>query len=115
MSEGYETAATVLVVWTLCKSLMTQYALHAYAPSNVCSERVFFAASCFSDCGAKGPEKPNKAILDVQQSLDLRKTFKAALGDSKPDEHEEMPSVDAPWYWDWQKRNNGYTDPFPGT
>lgn len=70
--------------------------------------------------------------LDEQQHIDLREAYKAALEDMKPGEHEEMPGIDTPWsvpsmlvsscnslitcrYWEYTRRNNGYTDPFPGT
>ncbi|KAK3696075.1 hypothetical protein LTR37_018156 [Vermiconidia calcicola] len=50
----------------------------------------------------------------VRSKMDLRKTYAAALGSLRPGEHPEMPGVDAPWYWEFSRRNNGYTDPFPG-
>ena len=81
-----------------------------------------------------GPEKQSLQKIDVRHDMDLRTTFAAALGDMKPNQHEEMPGVDAPWsvnspepylpsnaanivyfrYWEYQKKHNGYTDPFPG-
>jgi hypothetical protein len=61
-----------------------------------------------------GPEKKSIQTIDVRHDLDLRKTFASALGSMKPDEHQEMPGVDAPWYWEFSRNNGGYTDPFPG-
>lgn len=46
--------------------------------------------------------------------MDLRKTFATALDGIKPGKHPEMPATDAPWYWEYMKKNGGHTDPFPG-
>ncbi|KAK1044794.1 hypothetical protein LTR33_015268, partial [Friedmanniomyces endolithicus] len=70
---------------------------------------------CFTcTCSFKKPEKESTPRIDIRQRLDLRKEFSAVLRDKQPHEHEEMPGVDAPWYWEFSKRNGGYTDPFPG-
>ena len=45
-----------------------------------------------------GPEKKSMKTIDVRHDMDLRETFSTALGNMKPDEHQEMPGVDAPWY-----------------
>ncbi len=37
------------------------------------------------------------ATIDIRPSLDLRQEYAAVLGDMKPDEHQEVPGVDAPW------------------
>ncbi|KAK4555025.1 hypothetical protein LTR86_007791 [Recurvomyces mirabilis] len=65
-------------------------------------------------CSFKKAEKPGQPSLDIRQHLDLEKEYATVLKGKKPSEHEEMPGVDAPWYWDFTARNNGYTDPFPG-
>ena len=44
-----------------------------------------------------GPEKKSTQSPDVGQNMDLRCTFASALGNLKPEEHQEMPGVDAPW------------------
>ncbi|TKA33380.1 hypothetical protein B0A54_14076 [Friedmanniomyces endolithicus] len=70
---------------------------------------------CFTCiCSFKKPEKESTPSIDIRQRLDLRKEFSAVLMNKQPHEHEEMPGVDAPWYWEFSKRNGGYTDPFPG-
>ena len=45
-----------------------------------------------------GPERDLLKKIDVRHDIDLQKTFEAALGNMRPEEHEEMPGVDAPWY-----------------
>lgn len=52
--------------------------------------------------------------MDVKQKVDLQHAFGVALKGRQPEEHPEMPGNDAPWYWEYSKHNNGYTDPFPG-
>ncbi|KAK5687017.1 hypothetical protein LTS10_001154 [Elasticomyces elasticus] len=70
---------------------------------------------CFTCiCSFKKPEKTSTPSIDVRPRLDLQHEFGAVLSDKKPHEHQEMPGVDAPWYWEFSKRNGGYTDPFPG-
>ncbi|TKA71387.1 hypothetical protein B0A55_04023 [Friedmanniomyces simplex] len=70
---------------------------------------------CFTCiCSFKKPEKKSTPSMDVRQQLDLRSEFSVVLENMQPHEHEEMPGVDAPWYWEFSKRNGGYTDPFPG-
>lgn len=61
-----------------------------------------------------GPEKKSTESIDVRPKIDLRKAFSPVLDNVKPMDHEEMPGTDAPWYWEYQRRNGGYTDPFPG-
>lgn len=53
--------------------------------------------------------------MNVRQHMDLQRTFGVALQNKTPKEHPEMPGIDAPWYWEYSKQNDGYTDPFPGT
>ncbi|KAK5170269.1 uncharacterized protein LTR77_004855 [Saxophila tyrrhenica] len=65
-------------------------------------------------CSFKRPERKSTKTLDIQSTIDLRKEYAAVLGNKRPDEHQEMPGVDAPWYWEFSRRNNNYTDPFPG-
>lgn len=52
--------------------------------------------------------------MKVKQHMDLQDTFGAALQGRSPEDHPEMPGIDAPWYWEYSKQNGGYTDPFPG-
>ncbi|EKG20679.1 Acyl-CoA thioesterase [Macrophomina phaseolina MS6] len=67
---------------------------------------------CFTcTCSFK---KEGEASADFQGELDLREEYKVALGDQRPDEWPEAPSVDSPWYWEASAENNNYTDPFPG-
>ena len=44
------------------------------------------------------PEKPNAPSLDQQQQIDLRREYAAVLEGLRPEEHEEMPGIDTPWY-----------------
>lgn len=44
------------------------------------------------------PEKPNAPSLDQQQRVDLRREYAAVLEGLRPEEHEEMPGIDTPWY-----------------
>ncbi len=70
--------------------------------------------------------------LDVSPRMDLHNQYASVLQGKRPEQHQEMPGVDAPWsvdflkallaftdhclrrYWEFSRRNDGYTDPFPG-
>ena len=71
-----------------------------YAHSKVSRRLVGFAYVIrrIPELSASEPEKPSIPSLNVKQTMDLRKTFRKALGNMKPDEHQEMPGIDAPWY-----------------
>ncbi|KAK7514314.1 thioesterase-like superfamily-domain-containing protein [Phyllosticta citriasiana] len=52
---------------------------------------------------------------DCQDPYDLPRRYRSALGDRRPDEWPEAPSVDSPWYWAMQAANGGGTNhAFPG-
>ena len=66
---------------------------------------------CFTcTCSFKGAET---SPLDVQEKVDLWRKYKVALEGKKPENFEECPGVDVPWYWKLRKET-GHNDKFPG-
>ncbi|KAK7529459.1 thioesterase-like superfamily-domain-containing protein [Phyllosticta citribraziliensis] len=51
---------------------------------------------------------------DCQDPYDLPRRYRSALGDRRPEDWPEAPSVDSPWYWEMQAANNGTNHAFPG-
>ncbi|KAK5167511.1 uncharacterized protein LTR77_007210 [Saxophila tyrrhenica] len=69
------------------------------------------ALPCFtSTCSFKRLED---SLLDVQDKVDLWKQYEDTLRHKRPDDFEEVPGVDAPWYWQLRKET-GRNDSFPG-
>lgn len=53
--------------------------------------------------------------LPVQEDLNLRQKYKAALGDKQPQDWPECPAVDSPWFWENLKEHGRENNPkFPG-
>ena len=106
-------ADTLRAELMLSKRVILHSVLHVYVHSRVNLRHERIVSQTVSN-PLTGPEKTSTQKIDVRHDMDLRKTFAAALGNMQPDEHQEMPGVDAPWYWEYSKKNGGYTDPFPG-
>lgn len=66
---------------------------------------------CFTcTCSFKIPEDSN---FDVQHSVDLYQRYSKVLAGTRPEDWEEAPGMDVPWYWQ-QRRETGFNEPFPG-
>lgn len=76
--------------------MIPESALPAYVPSKVCTKTTSKLCAVLTLL-TEGPEPQNVRKMDVAQTMDLRSTFQKALRDMRPDEHQEMPGVDAPW------------------
>ena len=63
-----------------------------------------------STCSFK---KTEPSILDVQEPVDLWKVYGASLRNKRPEDSEEVPGVDVPWYWKLRSET-GQNDEFPG-
>lgn len=44
-----------------------------------------------------GPEKTSIPQISAKQHIDLQSTFEVALQGKRPEDHPEMPGIDAPW------------------
>jgi len=51
--------------------------------------------------------------LDVQERVDIGEKYKTVLKDKRPQDFEECPGVDIPWYWK-RRQETGLNDAFPG-
>ncbi|KAK3700796.1 hypothetical protein LTR37_015768 [Vermiconidia calcicola] len=58
-------------------------------------------------------KKAEKGILDFQEKVDLWQQYKPALEGKRPEDFEEVPGMDVPWYWKLRK-DTGQNDEFPG-
>lgn len=66
---------------------------------------------CFTcTCSFKTGESSS---LDKQAVLDIPETYKSVLEGRRPEDFEEAPGMDVPWYWR-RRKETGYNDPFPG-
>ncbi|KAK8232402.1 thioesterase-like superfamily-domain-containing protein [Phyllosticta capitalensis] len=68
---------------------------------------------CFTcTCIFKVDEEPGD--YDFQEPCDLAQKYGSALGDRRPEDWSEAPSVDSPWYWELAAAKDGPRDAFPG-
>lgn len=51
--------------------------------------------------------------LDVQEEVDIWDKYKSVLGGKRPQDFEECPGMDVPWYWE-RRKETGHNDAFPG-
>ncbi|KAH9828897.1 Thioesterase-like superfamily [Teratosphaeria destructans] len=51
--------------------------------------------------------------MDVQDDVDIQEMYGLVLGAKKPQDFEECPGIDAPWYWK-RRKATGINDEFPG-
>lgn len=51
--------------------------------------------------------------LDVQDRLDVWDEYQVVLQGKRPEDFEEAPGMDVPWYWE-MRRKTGHNDKFPG-
>ena len=58
-------------------------------------------------------KKAEGSILDVQEHVDLWQEYAPALKNKRPEDFEEVPGMDVPWYWKLRKET-GHNDQFPG-
>ena len=66
---------------------------------------------CFTcTCSFKRDEG---SILDVQEKVDLWDKYSVVLKDKRPEDFEEVPGMDVPWYWQ-MRAETGFNDKFPG-
>ncbi|GAB7339204.1 hypothetical protein MBLNU457_5863t1 [Dothideomycetes sp. NU457] len=66
---------------------------------------------CFTcTCSFKTPED---SPLDAQERISLWDTYDVALKGTKPEDWEEAPGMDVPWYWK-RRLETGENDAFPG-
>lgn len=66
---------------------------------------------CFTcTCSFK---KAESNILDIQENVNLWEQYKPALEGKRPEDHEECPGMDVPWYWKLREET-GINDEFPG-
>ena len=69
------------------------------------SEVIFTCACSFKKIEAN--------VLDMQDRVDLWKQYRAALGNKKPEDFEDVPGMDVPFYLKII-RETGHNDQFPG-
>ncbi|QIW95765.1 hypothetical protein AMS68_001283 [Peltaster fructicola] len=66
---------------------------------------------CFTcTCSFKIAERSD---MEEQERVDLWNVYKDVLQDKRPEDFEEAPGMDVPWYWQLQKET-GENDKFPG-
>jgi hypothetical protein len=66
---------------------------------------------CFTcTCSFKIPER---SFYDLQDKVNLWEKYAAVLAGKKPEDFEECPGADLPWYWKRRKKT-GINDAFPG-
>ncbi|KAH0345972.1 Thioesterase/thiol ester dehydrase-isomerase, partial [Aureobasidium melanogenum] len=66
---------------------------------------------CFTcTCSFKLAEESH---FDVQEKIDLDREYGAVLSGKKPEDWEELPSMDVPWY-NARRKATGQNDEFPG-
>lgn len=51
--------------------------------------------------------------LDAQEHVDVEEKYKSVLAGKRPEDFEECPSMDVPWYWK-RRAETGFNDAFPG-
>ncbi|GAB7357861.1 hypothetical protein MBLNU230_g0032t1 [Neophaeotheca triangularis] len=51
--------------------------------------------------------------LDKQAAVDIPSAYESVLAGKRPEDFEEAPGMDVPWYWR-RRKETGYNDPFPG-
>nr|POE53243.1 acyl-coenzyme a thioesterase 8 [Quercus suber] len=71
------------------------------------SEKVIFTCTA----GFKIP--PPTSILDVQDQISLSDRYSTVLDQKRPEEFEDAPGIDLPWYWR-ALQNGTPNDTFPG-
>lgn len=69
-------------------------------------EDVVFTSTCLF-------KKPEKNLLDLQETVDLWEMYKSVLENKRPRDFEEVPGMDVPFYLKL-RRETGHNDEYPG-
>lgn len=66
---------------------------------------------CFTcTCSFKRPEE---SPLDIQEEVNVWHKYQDVLRGRRPEDFEECPGMDVPWYWQ-RRKTTGLNDEFPG-
>ena len=101
---GSRTVPFVYTVETIQEG--RSYAARTVKATTLGSDEICFSCTCSF-------KKAETGLLDVQEKVDLWETYREALQGKWPQDFEETPGVDIPWFWDLRKRT-GNNDEFPG-